>query len=68
MRIQHFTSSGAPDYTLDLYNVYTSPGSYNFGLKGADTGGIDTMEITFAAELDETKTDGRQLLSVTKNV
>lgn len=68
MRVQHFNSAGAVDYSLDLYNVYTSPGSYNFGLKGADTGGIDTMEITFAAELDETKTDGRQLLAVTRNV
>lgn len=68
MRIQHFATSGAADYTLDLYNVYTSPGSYNFGLKGADTGGIDTMEISFSAELDETKTDGRQLFAVTRNV
>jgi len=68
MRVQHFNSAGAVDYSLDLYNVYTSPGSYNFGLKGADTGGIDTMEITFAAELDETKTDGRQLLAVTRNL
>ena len=46
----------------------TSPGSYNFGLKGADTGGYDTMEISFSVELDETKTDGSQLFSVTKNV
>lgn len=68
MRIQHFASSGAVDYSLDLYNTYTSPGSYNFGLKGADTGGIDTMEISFSAELDETKTDGRQLFAVTRNV
>lgn len=68
MRIQHFNSAGTADYSLDLYNVYTSPGSYNFGLKGADTGGIDTMEITFASELDETKTDGRQLLAVTRNL
>ena len=68
MRVQHFNSAGAADYTLDLYNVYTSPGSYNFGLKGADTGGYDTMEISFSVELDETKTDGSQLFSVTKNV
>jgi len=68
MRVQHFNSSGVADYTLDLYNVYTSPGSYNFGLKGADTGGYDTMEISFSVELDETKTDGAQLFSVTKNV
>jgi len=68
MLIQHFNSADVADYTLELYNVYTSPGSYNFGLKGADTGGIDTMEITFAAELDETKTDGRQLLAVTRNL
>lgn len=68
MRIQHFNSSDVADYTLDLYNVYTSPGSYNFGLKGADTGGYDTMEISFSVELDETKTDGAQLFSVTKNV
>lgn len=68
MRIQHFNSAGAADYSLDLYNVYTSPGSYNFGLKGADTGGYDTMEISFSVELDETKTDGAQLFSVTKNV
>lgn len=68
MRVQHFNSSGAVDYQLDLYNVYTSPGSYNFGLKGADTGGYDTMEISFSVELDETKTDGAQLFSVTKNV
>lgn len=68
MRAQHFTSSGAVDYQLDLYNVYTEPGSYNFGLKGADTGGIDTMEITFNAKLDETKTDGRQLFAITRTV
>ena len=68
MRIQHFNSADVADYTLDLYNVYTSPGSYNFGLKGADTGGYDTMEISFSVELDETKTDGAQLFSVTKNV
>lgn len=68
MRAQHFTSSGTVDYQLDLYNVYTEPGSYNFGLKGADTGGIDTMEITFAAKLDDTKTDGRQLFAITRNV
>jgi len=68
MRAQHFTSSGAVDYQLDLYNVYTEPGSYNFGLKGADTGGIDTMEITFSAKLDETKTDGRQLFAITRTV
>lgn len=68
MLIQHFNSAGAVDYSLDLYNVYTSPGSYNFGLKGADTGGIDTMEISFSSELDETKTDGRQLFAVTRNV
>lgn len=68
MRVQHFNSSNAVDYQLDLYNVYTSPGSYNFGLKGADTGGYDTMEISFSVELDETKTDGAQLFSVTKNV
>jgi len=68
MRAQHFTSSGAVDYQLDLYNVYTEPGSYNFGFKGADTGGIDTMEITFSAELDDTKTDGRQLLAFTRTV
>ena len=68
MRVQHLNSAGAVDYSLDLYNVYTSPGSYNFGLNGADTGGIDTMDITFAAELDETKTDGRQLLAVTRNL
>ncbi len=68
MRVQHLNSSGAVDYQLDLYNVYTSPGSYNFGLKGADTGGYDTMEISFSVELDETKTDGAQLFSVTKNV
>lgn len=68
MRVQHFNSSGTVDYQLDLYNVYTSPGSYNFGLKGADTGGYDTMEISFSVELDETKTDGAQLFSVTKNV
>jgi len=68
MRAQHFTSSGAVDYQLDLYNVYTEPGSYNFGLKGADTGGIDTMDITFSAKLDETKTDGRQLFAITRTV
>jgi hypothetical protein len=68
MRVQHFNSAGAADYTLDLYNVYTSPGSYNFGLKGADTGGIDTMEITFSAKLDDTLTDGRQLFAVTRNI
>lgn len=68
MRAQHFTSSGAVDYQLDLYNVYTEPGSYNFGLKGADTGGIDTMEITFSAKLDETKTDGQQLFAITRTV
>lgn len=68
MRVQHFNSAGAADYSLDLYNVYTSPGSYNFGLKGVDTGGIDTMEVSFGAWLDETKTDGRQLLAVTRNL
>ena len=68
MLIQHFNSADVADYTLELYNVYTSPGSYNFGLKGADTGGYDTMEISFSVELDETKTDGAQLFSVTKNV
>ena len=68
MKIQHFNSDDVADYSLDLYNVYTSPGSYNFGLKGADTGGYDTMEISFSVELDETKTDGAQLFSVTKNV
>ena len=68
MKIQHFNSADVADYALDLYNVYTSPGSYNFGLKGADTGGYDTMEISFSVELDETKTDGAQLFSVTKNV
>lgn len=67
MRIQHFNTAGAVDYQLDLYNVYTSPGSYNFGLKGADTGGYDTMEISFSVELDESKTDGRQLFAVTKS-
>ena len=68
MRIQHFTSAGIADRQLDLYNTYTSPGSYNFGFKGADTGGIDTMEVSFSAELDETKTDGRQLLAFTRTV
>lgn len=67
MRIQHFNTAGAVDYQLDLYNAYTSPGSYNFGLKGADTGGYDTMEISFSVELDESKTDGRQLFAVTKS-
>lgn len=68
MRVEHINNAGDVDYSLDLYNVYTSPGSYNFGLKGADTGGIDTMEITFNAHLDETKTDGQQLLAVTRNL
>jgi hypothetical protein len=68
MRIQHFTSAGVVDRQLDLYSAYTSPGSYNFGFKGADTGGIDTMDITFSAELDDTKVDGRQLLAFTRTV
>ena len=68
MRVTHTNSSSVVDYQLDLYNVYTSPGSYNFGLKGTDTGGVDTMEISFSTELDETKTDGRQLFALTRTV
>lgn len=68
MRIRHVNSAGATDYLLDLYTAYTSPGSYNFGLKGTDTGGVDTMDISFSVELDDTKTDGRQLFAVTRNV
>lgn len=68
MRVTHTNSSSVVDYQLDLYNVYTSPGSYNFGLKGADTGGVDTMEISFSTEIDETKTDGRQLFALTRTV
>ena len=65
MRIQHFNSSGVADRSLDLYNSRTSPGSFNFGFRGANSNEYDTMEISFVADLDESLTDGRQLFAHT---
>lgn len=61
IQITH-TDSNSRIRRLTLHAAYPESG-FNFGFKGADTGGVESMDIQLTGELDSSLTDGRQLLS-----
>lgn len=56
------TDSDDLERGLTLYSVTPNSGGFNFGFKGANSDDMDSMEMSFTAKLDTTRTDGRQLL------
>lgn len=44
-----------------IYKSYIKPGAFNFGVKGANEDGRESMPISFIGKLDTTRTAGRQL-------
>ena len=64
MKITH-TDSNNKIRELELFSVDPSAGGFQFNFKGAASDGVEEMPLTFAAKLDTTLTDGRQLMAWT---
>ena len=62
MRITHTDSNGLIRQ-LDLYSVDTGSGSFQFNFKGANEEGVEEIPLTYTAKLDDSLTDGQQLLA-----
>ena len=48
---------------VEIFAANPKSGGFAFGFKGADSDGIEQMDITFTGIIDTTLTDGRQLVS-----
>lgn len=59
------TDSNGKIRSLELFKVNPDSGGFQFNFKGANEDGIEEMPLTFTAEIDTTRTDGRQLMAWT---
>lgn len=48
---------------VEIFAANPKSGGFAFGFKGADSDGVEQMDITFTGIIDTTLTDGRQLMS-----
>lgn len=64
LKFEH-TDDNAKIRSLELYSVNTNSGGFQFNFKSAESDGVEEMPITFVANLDTTRTDGRQLFAWT---
>ncbi len=62
-----FTATDTNDLIrrLHLFSVLTQPGGIQFNYKPITDDGVEDMPVTFQAKIDDTLTNGRQLLSWT---
>lgn len=60
-----FTHTDADTLTreLELFSVTPQSGGMQFNYKGATSDGVETMPLTFEANIDSTRTDGQQLMT-----
>jgi hypothetical protein len=54
--------------TIDIAAVNVDSGTYNFGFKGTASDGTEEMALTFTGYLDQNKTDGAKLFTVTQTL
>jgi hypothetical protein len=59
------TDSAGKTIVTDLHSAVTDSGSLSFGFLGQNASDVDGMTLSITGDLDETLTDGRQLLSQT---
>jgi len=64
MKFTH-TDSSSLTRELELFSVTPQSGGMQFNFKGATSDGVETMPLTFEANIDPDLTDGQQLMSWT---
>jgi hypothetical protein len=64
MRVRH-TDSNSKIRQVEMFAVNPNSGSFQFNFKGANEDGIEEMPLTYTAQLDTSRTDGRQLIAWT---
>lgn len=64
IRCQH-TDGNSKTRTLIMYEATVDPGGFQFNFLGQGTDGVEKIEMSFTAQLDTTRTNGRQLMSWT---
>lgn len=62
LKFEHTDDNGKVR-SLELFSVTTESGGFTFGFKGANEDGVDEMPITFAAEVDGSLVNKRQLMA-----
>jgi hypothetical protein len=66
VRFRHYTDTdaGTYDFEVYLYRVTADPGSFVMTKKGANDDGVDVWTIGLTADVDSSRTDGDQLVSI----
>jgi len=66
VRFRHYTDTdaGTYDFEVYLYAVTANPGSFVLNKKGANEDGVDTWSIALTADIDESRSDGDQLVAI----
>ena len=66
VRFRHYTDTdlGTYDFEVYLYKVTADPGSFVMTKKGSNDDGVDTWTIGLTADVDTSRTDGDQLVSI----
>ena len=62
IKFEHTDSAGKVR-GVEIPSANPKSGGFAFGFKGADSDGVEQMDITFTGVIDSTLTDGRQLMS-----